>query len=70
MKQSLRSSLSRKVPFLQVFVDAPRDPLSLQIDFYLVGEETARDEGRPFLAWLCRLCRRRCERQIRKECAP
>jgi hypothetical protein len=69
VKQSLRSPLSRKVPLLQVFIDAPGS-LSRRIDLTLVGEETARDEGRPFLPWLWHLCRRRCERQIPQECTP
>jgi hypothetical protein len=71
VKQPLRSPVSRILLLCQVFLDVPRDSLSRRIDLALAGEEAAQEEGRPFLAWLCHRCRRRCERQIpRQECAP
>jgi hypothetical protein len=76
MKQRFRALRSRIEPFLRAFLDAP-DSLSLRIDFYLVGQETAIEQGRPLLAWLNHQLLHWYERQIPRdapvppdECAP
>ena len=71
MNELLTCMVHRIIPLCQICFRVPPGSLSLTIDYHVVGEEAAREDGDAVLARLHRRLRKWHERRIpREECAP
>jgi hypothetical protein len=71
MNELLTSIVHRITPLCQALFRAPRGSLSLTIDYHVIGEDAAREDGNAVLAWIHLRHRKWYERRIpSEECAP